>query len=263
MSLFSVTFCRQIISNSVFLSATQEKKKRTTTSLVCCSSFKRDVKHAETQKGRIPRRVISAKNSRELAVPPAFLKHAPSFTFSLAISVFVPGFFCFFFLFVLRKCLLPLCCHTALNSKRETRRRNLQLMAVRRKSTDYVDWKRRSKFTPNLKQPRKANNLKGAFVSQPPWSLPVAAQHEQKAQVFKSTRPLNNFEAAALLWSDEGITGFTSGPVNTLLFSHELHVTWPRTRTKRTLIPLLGWNNYLNAPLPWAGRSPGRPLVSH
>lgn len=168
----------------------------------------------------------------------------------------------FFFLFVLRKCLLPLRCHTALNSKRETRRRNCSWWLCG-ENQPTLDWKRRSKFTPNLKQLRKANNLKGAFVSQPPWWLPVAAQHEQKAQVFKSTRPLNNFEAAALLWSDEGITGFTSGPVNTLLFSHELHVTWPRTRTKRTLIPLLGWNNYLNAPLPWAGRSPGRPLVSH
>lgn len=199
----------------------------------------------------------------KLAVPPAFLKHAPSLTFSLAISVFVPGFFFVFFSFCLEK--MSFASVLSHRSEQQTRDKapQLQLMAVRRKSTDYIDWKRRSKFTPNLKQLRKANHSKGAFVSQPPWSLPVAAQHERKAQVFKSTRPLNNSEAAALLWSDEGITGFTSGPVNTLLFSHELHVTWPRTRTKRTLIPLLGWNNYLNAPLPWAGRSPGRPLVSH
>lgn len=74
----------------------------------------------------------------------------------------------FFFLFVLRKCLLPLCCHTALNSKRETRRRNCSWWLCG-ENQPTIDWKRRSKFTPNLKQLRKANNLKGAFVSQPPW----------------------------------------------------------------------------------------------
>lgn len=96
MSLFSVTFCRQIMSNSVFQSATEDKIKQQHHLFVLAhSSFKRDAEHDEAQKKvKLPAE-LSALKLRELATP--FLEPAPSFTFCLAISVFVPSFF---FLFV-------------------------------------------------------------------------------------------------------------------------------------------------------------------
>lgn len=114
VSLFSVTFCRQIIPNSVFLSATEDKIKQQHHLFVLArSSFKRDAKHGETQKGRTPRRAISAKTERTHDAP-GLLKARPQF-------YLLPCYFCirarFFFFFCLKKnVLLPLCSQTALNS---------------------------------------------------------------------------------------------------------------------------------------------------
>lgn len=115
-SLFSVTFCRQIKSNSVFLSATEDKIKRQHhLFILACSSFKRDAKHDETQKGRTPRRAISAKTARTHDAP-GLLKDRPQF-------YLLPCYFCiraefFFFSFCHEKnVFLPLCSQTALNSK--------------------------------------------------------------------------------------------------------------------------------------------------
>lgn len=106
MSLFSVTFCRQIISNSVFRSAREDKIKQQHHLFVLArSSFRQDAKHDKTQEGRTPRRAISAKTARTRDAP-GLLKARPLF-------YLLPCYFCirasFFFLFVLRKMSFCLC----------------------------------------------------------------------------------------------------------------------------------------------------------
>lgn len=174
VSLFSVTFCRQIIPNSVFLSATEDKIKQQHHLFVLArSSFKRDAKHGETQKGRTPRRAISAKTERTHDAP-GLLKARPQF-------YLLPCYFCirarFFFFFVLRKmscCLCVLIQHWTAHDKGTQ-----QLEGCVERTNWLHPKKMRLKVQAKFETVVKIKQLDLTRIPHP--LLPVAGQHEQKA----------------------------------------------------------------------------------